>query len=703
MRPIAIADLLKLRFVSDVQISPDGSRVCYAQAIVERDAEKDEDTYRSHLWIVAADGGEPRQFTFGPQRDSQPRWSPDCSQIAFVSDRGGDKHLWVIPADGGEARQVTKLKGGVAEHRWSPDGQHIAFVSRVGPDPLDNEPDREKAKRKKQNRLRVYTRIRYKLDGEGFWDGKWKQVFVVDPDAGEPRQLTTGDFDHVAPAWSPDNRWIAYVANPEPDADFTNVADVWVIPTEGGEPRKVTRSLGPCGSLAWSPDGRWIAYFGHDNEFMTATLAGVWTAAADGSGVRELTGEWDRSAGNHVLDDMRAHPPAGGPVWRPDGSEVLFLGGDGGTTQLYAVSMEGGVRALTQGRRVIYGYSFDDAARRAAVAVSTPTIPGDVYLLELGEGVRERRLTDANREVLSAVHLSEPEPAWFEGVDGWKIEGWILRPAGFREGERYPVVLQIHGGPHAAYGWSFFHEFQVLAASGMAVLYTNPRGSQGYGQAFNAATRNDWGGNDYRDLMMALDQALDRWPWLDRDRMGVAGGSYGGYMTNWVIGHTDRFRAAVTMRSIANCYSQWGMSDLAFMKGFWEFPGEPWDYPEFYLERSPITYVNNMRTPLLIIHSENDLRCSIGEAEQLFAALMKRGVKTVFLRFPNESHDLSRAGQPEHRIQRLQWIVRWLTEHLLEAVSPQPAAVKQTVLAGGDVTGGQGDHDGPQTAEGSGP
>ncbi len=678
MRGITAEDLLQMRFVTDVQLSPDGERVCFVLTVIERDDEQ-ELVYRSHLWVVPAGGGQPRQFTWGRHRDHNPRWSPDGRWIAFLSDRTGEVQLWVIPADGGEARPLTRLPGGAAEPCWAPDSRRVVFVSRVGFDPLDAEPDREKAKRKRQNRVRVITRLRYKLDGEGLWDGKWKQLFVVDLAGSPPKALTDEPCDHTAPSWSPDGGWIAYVANPRPDADWTNVQDLWVIPSEGGAARCLTRSVGPCSNPVWSPDGQWIAYLGHDNAYGTATLTRVWVVQAAGGGEpRALTEGWDRSAGNHVLDDMRAHVPTGGPFWTPDASRVLFVGGDGGATGVYAVDLGGTVQSVVCGPRVVYNLSVDRFARRAALGITTPTLPGDVFLVELenGRAVQERRLTEVNAHLLREVTLAEPERAEFQAPDGWSIEGWLLRPPHLLPGQRCPLILQIHGGPHAAYGWAFFHEFQLLAARGFAVLYTNPRGSQGYGQLFCAATRNDWGGADYLDLMAALDQALERWPWVDRQRLGVAGGSYGGYMTNWIVTQTDRFQAAVTMRSISNCYSQWGTSDLAYLKGFWEFPGDPWESPSFYLERSPIHHVERVRTPVLILHSEQDLRCPISEAEQWYTALRKRGVETVFVRFPNESHDLSRSGQPEHRVERLRWIVRWFERWLMaegKAV-PQPQA-----------------------------
>jgi len=256
----------------------------------------------------------------------------------------------------------------------------------------------------------------------------------------------------------------------------------------------------------------------------------------------------------------------------------------------------------------------------------------------------------------------------------------VMRPVESAERIKYPTILQIHGGPHSAYGEAFFHEFQLLAAQGYALVYTNPRGSQGYGQRFTAATHHDWGGKDYEDIMRGLDAAVARYPFVDTERLGVAGGSYGGFMTNWIIGHTDRFKAAVTMRSIGNHLSQWGTSDLAFMKGFWEFPGDPWETPTWYWEHSPLAYVENVKTPLLILHSEQDLRCPIGEAEQLFAALKKLRREVVFVRFPDESHDLSRNGKPAHRVERLRWIVRWFGEHLL---TPAATPVREAAVAGG--------------------
>jgi len=672
-RRITIDDLLSLTWVSDPQVSPDGTRVVFVQRVVDREA----DTYRAHLWVAPLDGGPARPFTAGPQQDTLPRWSPDGRWIAFLSDRGAPggepagkkpRQIYLIPADGGEARPVTAGHHNPSDLAWAPDGRTLAFVGK--PEPPQGEP----------GDVRVVTRVRYKFDGEGYWDGRYKHIFTVPAAGGAARQLTTGDFDHVDPAWSPDGRALACVSNRSSEADFTNVTDIWVVPAEGGEPRRLTRSLGPCAQPAWSPDGSLIAYLAHDNAYMGATHTGLWIVPAAGGPATHLTAGFDRSLGHHIITDMRAHVTAGGPVWTPDGRRIFVLIADGGTTQLGVVEVAGGaVTALTAARREIYGCGFSRSTAVAVIAASDPATPGDLWVLRLAGGeVREQRLTAVNQALLGEVRLSVPERFTCEGADGWPVEGWVMRPVDFQAGARYPTVLQIHGGPHGAYGEAFFHEFQLLAAEGFAVVYTNPRGSQGYGQRFTAATHHDWGGKDYEDLMRALDAAIARYPFIDPQRLGVAGGSYGGFMTNWVIGHTDRFKAAVTMRSISNHLSQWGTSDLAFMKGFWEFPGDPWEAPTWYWERSPLAYVARITTPLLILHSEMDLRCPMPEAEQLFVALKKLRREVVFVRFPNESHDLSRAGRPAHRVERLRWIVRWFADHLR-----QPAAAREAVAAGG--------------------
>jgi dipeptidyl aminopeptidase/acylaminoacyl peptidase len=414
---------------------------------------------------------------------------------------------------------------------------------------------------------------------------------------------------------------------------------------------------------------------------MGASNTMLWTVPADGSTApRCLTGDFDRSLIHHIISDMRAHPSAGRPVWAPDGRFILVIVAEGGTTQLAAVeAATGAVHVMTTGRREIFAESYDRACRRVALGISDPASPGDVWIADvegLAEGrpsipaARERRLTHVNTQTLAGVELSSPQRYAYVGADGWALEGWVMPPADHEPGRRYPTILAIHGGPHSAYGEAFFHEFQTLTALGYAVVLTNPRGSQGYGQTFTAATRHDWGGRDYTDIMDGLDAALARFDFLDPDRLGVQGGSYGGYMTNWVVGHTQRFKAAVTMRSIANCLSQWGTSDMAYLKGYWEFPGDPWDSPEFYWERSPIKYVKDITTPLLILHSENDLRCPISEGEQLFTALRKQGKEAAFARFPNESHDLSRNGQPQHRVERLKMIVEWFGRFLSPVAPP---------------------------------
>jgi len=652
-RPITIEDVLAFKIANDPQLSPDGSRVACIVTVTDAAA----NTYQAHLWIVPVDHGSPLQLTTARGKDTWPRWSPDGTRLAFISDRSGDKQVWVIAADGGEARQVTSGALSPSEVAWSPDGRWLAVVGK---------PPRPAAGAAESD-VRVISRLRYKNDGEGFWDGKWKQVLALPADGGEARQVTQDECDHTNPAWSPDGRWLAYAANPNPDADLTNIADIWVIPSEGGAPpRRLTGSIGPAGQPAWSPDGTRIAFVGHDNACRGATNAAVWVVPASGGAPVCLTRSLDRSADHHVLTDVRAHPGAGGLAWAPDGSRVFFMHGEGGNTQIASVAVaDGAVRPETAGDHELIGCSLDRAARRVACIESDPLTPGEVAVRDLGRGPGPlRRISDWNGPLLRTLALSVPERFQCAGPDGWPVEGWALRPASAAPGARYPTVLEIHGGPHAAYGNAFFHEFQLLAASGYGVIYTNPRGSQGYGQAFTAATRHDWGGKDYEDLMRAVDYALETFPWIDPDRLGVAGGSYGGFMTNWIVGHTQRFRAAVTMRSISNAYSQWGTSDLAYQKGFWEYPGDPWECPGFYLERSPITYVRQIRTPLLILHSENDLRCPIEQAEQLFVALKKQGTPTLFVRFPGESHDLSRSGQPKHRVERLRHILAWFGTYL---------------------------------------
>jgi dipeptidyl aminopeptidase/acylaminoacyl peptidase len=649
-------------------------------------------TYRSALWLADAAGGPPRQFTSGEARDKRPVWSPDGRSILFVSDRPGPtapgstrpRHLWVIPTTGGEARRVTQADHGAADAVWSPDGSHIAFTGKV---PMTEKPKSD---------VKIITRMKHKFDSEGFWDNRFKHIFVVPAAGGPARQITNGDFEHREPAWSPDGQRLAFVVNRNDDADYSNASDLWLATLATGEMARLTASVGPVTMPAWSPDGTMLAYLGHENACMGASNMMLWVVSAKGDAApRCLTRHFDRSLAHHITTDMRAHPHAGQPTWSPDGRYIFVMVAEGGATQLAAVEVAtGAVCLMTSGPREIYGESYDASCRRVALAISDPATPGDIWIADvkgLAEGrpvvpaSSEWRLTDVNRALLGGKTLSMPQRFAYRGVDDWTCEGWVIPPVGCEPGRRYPTILAVHGGPHAAYGDGFFHEFQVLSALGYAVVFTNPRGSQGYGQTFSAATHHDWGGKDFSDVMDGLDAALARFPFLDPERLGVEGGSYGGFMTNWIIGHTQRFKVAVTMRSIANCLSQWGTSDLAYFKGYWEFPGDPWDSPQFYWEKSPLAYVKEITTPLLILHSENDLRCPISEGEQLFAALKKQGKEAVFARFPGESHDLSRNGQPQHRIERLHLIVDWFAKHIPPLARPMHAEPALTGTPGGDA------------------
>ncbi len=648
-RAITVDDLLALRIANDPQLSPDGSRVVCVLTEVDVAA----NAYRSHLWIVPVTGGDPWPLTAAAARDTTPRWSPDGREIAFLSDRGGAKQVWIIAPDGGEARQVTSGALSPSELAWAPDGRSLAFIGKPEPAAPDEPSD-----------VRVFTRLRYKADGEGFWDGRWKQVFIVDLGTGDIRQVTHGDYDHTGPAWSPDGTRIAYTGNADADADLGNASDVWIVPVNAeAPPRRLTRTAGPAESPAWSPDGARIAYVGHDNPCRGASHARVWVVPATGGDPVCLTREYDRSVGHHLGSDVRGGPTAGGLTWSPEGTRIYTMVAEGGTTQIASVAPDGAVRLETRGDHELVGCSLDGTGRRLACIVCDPVTPGEVAVIDAGGSAPgpPRRLTRWNGPLLDGVALARPERFQCRGADGWPIEAWVMRPAGSR---RIPAVLEIHGGPHAAYGCAFMYQFQLLCAAGYAVIYANPRGSRGYSEAFAAATHHDWGGKDYEDLMRVVDHALAHYSWIDPRRLGVAGGSYGGYMTNWIVGHTQRFRAAVSMRTTCDRAAQWGTSDIGYHNGQWEFPGAPWEAPEFYRERSPITYVREMRTPMLILHGEDDLRCPVAQSEQLFVALHKQGTPVLFVRFPGESHGMSSSGQPRHRLAQLRHILVWFEKYL---------------------------------------
>lgn len=660
-------DLFQLHAVSDPQISPDGRRIAYVQTTMDANTNQ----YNSRIWVVSASTETiPYPFTFGPGLDYAPRWSPDGKWLAFVSTRWGCPHLWIMPSKGGNAQQLSMLRYIGGAPAWSPDSRAIACVVHVGPKGPEHDNAREKTPRERfSDDVLVIDRLWYKLDSSGFMVKKHWHLFTISVNGSgreEFTQLTFGGHDYSAPSWSPDGRYIAVVDNRTPEGiGLTPVNDIWVIPSVGGEPRRVTRGQGTVDYPTWSPDGRVIAYIGHDRRYGGYTFPGIWMVPSSGGVPREVTANFPHAVGDHSVRDIRGHKePAIVPVWSPNGRSIYTCVSANGAVNLWRFSvLDGAAVQLTHGNRVIYNMSFSRDVRRVAIAVTMPTLPNDIWSGDITEiGVKERRITEINRGWLDRVSVTEPIRFSFRSADGPEAEGWILYPSHRPQSDKIPAVLQIHGGPTVMYGYVFFFEFQWLAASGFAVIYSNPRGSFGYGQEFAATILGDWGHYDYIDLMAAVDSALTIGG-LDPDRLGVAGGSYGGYMTNWIITQTKRFKAAVSMRSISNLYSFFGTSDGGFLNAD-DYGGPPWAMAEKYLKQSPISHVTNVRTPLLMIHSERDFRTPIEQAEQFYTALKYQGRNVRFVRFLTETHELSRSGDPWHRVIRLECIQNWFQKYL---------------------------------------
>jgi dipeptidyl aminopeptidase/acylaminoacyl peptidase len=654
-------DLYQLRFVADPQLSPDGSSVVYVVSWVDPD---DHTRYRSQILLVPFDGSAPpRPLTAGRHRDSAPRWSPDGRWLAFVSDRDADRpQIFLLSLDGGEPRQLTSLVRGAGTPVWSMDGTRLAFSARVDIQEIASQEGQSEEKGKSP-RVKVITRVRHKADGEGFLEAVHRHLFVVDVDGqSAPQQITDGDFDDVEPAWSPDGSLIAFTSNRERDRDLSRLNDVWLVPGTGGRPRRLTRHLGQAATPAFSPDGTRVAYLGHERGLQYGVNDGLLESAVQGGDTTSVSGDFPDDLGNAANSDARNPFAAAPPRYMADGSGILALVSRYGCVEVVNFVRNGGQPEVVLGglEREVAAFSGARDGRLVGL-VSDPTHPYEVVAVENGV---ERRLTHENDALLETLALSAAEPFEVTSSDGERVHGWVMKPFGFSERKKWPLILQVHGGPETMYAATFMHEFQVLAACGYAVVLTNPRGSRGYGEAFNARIFADWGNQDAADLMAAVDH-VSQWKWVDSSRLGVTGGSYGGFMTAWLVGHTRRFKAAVSQRGLYNFASFYGTSDIGPWFGEYVLGGPVYECEALYRERSPLTYAAQMRTPLLLIHSENDLRCPIEQAEQLFVHLRRMGKTPVeMVRFPEESHNLSRSGRPDRRVERLERIAGWFDRQL---------------------------------------
>jgi dipeptidyl aminopeptidase/acylaminoacyl peptidase len=687
-------DLYTLRVPVDVRVSPDGMRVAWA--VKESSAGKDD--YRHSMWVAPWDGSTPpRRLTQGTNNDTSPRWSPDGTTLAFLSDRGAiperaasetepaklpddATQVWLLPMDGGEPTQLTRLPRSVSEIAWSPDGRRLCIVS-AATSTTRGRPRRKPGEPPPPD-THLIDRLQYMLNGVGYTYNKRPNLWVVDVAGGAARRITSGSSEDEQPAWSPDGTRICFASNRHPDADLTWRRDLYLVSAEGGPVTRLTAGRGDrvfqC--PAWSPDGRWIAAYGHRFPADAASRSDVWRFPSEAGQLGEnLSSDSDLMVGAHGNTDLFgfADPRL---FWSGQGDWICFNAPIDGAYELWRVATRDcHVERLTQGEHTLTRPDAVATGRgmRAAAIRLTGHEPAEVVTHAFGamaarppRAAAAHKVSDVMGDAWREVETFRPVTRWHE-TDGRRIQGWFLEAP--RHGDRpAPLVVEIHGGPATLYGWAMFWEWQCLLSAGISVYACNPRGSQGYGEAFCHANRRDWGEGPMRDVMDGVDSLIAD-GLVDPDRMGVTGGSYGGYLTSWIVGHTDRFKAAVTCRSVNDMTSEMLSGDIAGpLFGRYEYGANPWEDPELYRRHSPLTYAADIHTPLLIQHAEQDLRCPITQGEELFTVLRSLRRPVRLMRFPNESHELTRSGAPFRRVDNIERIRDWFVHYLVEGKKGLP-------------------------------
>ena len=645
--PISPDVIYKLKNVGDPSLSPDGGSLAYTISWVD----SQEMEGRSRIMLMTLDSGRAMEFTQGV-KDSAPKFSPDGERLGFLRPDGdGKRQVWLMGAGGGEAAQLTKLPGGVSDFSWSPDSARLLACADV---PEDSSPPDEASE--SVPRVTEVSRIRYRYDTLGWRGNAHFHIFTVGVKDGATTQLTDGDWDDFAASWSPDGSRVAFISGRREDRDVRALTEAYVVSHGGGEPELWSHGLNGVGALAWSPDGaRLVAAATEAPLGMVSWQAWLY--------ILQPVHSPKRITEDSIKPFVSFPPMNPGPSMRwTDDDRILFLGERRGESFLCEASADGGgVRTLSGGGHQATGLTLDREAKRAVEVLASPAIPGDLFQVELVGGA-SKRLTDVNHEYLAVSLPATMEKFDFERA-GMGIECRLWFPPDFDASRKYPLVMDIHGGPNGAFYDSFATTQQVLATAGYVVLAVNPRGSSTYGDDFMTAVLEDWGGEDYLDLMGALDQTIER-PYVDDTRLGVHGYSYGGFMTTWILGHNDRFTAGVVGAPCTDLYSMYGTSDIGTSFGEIQWGGSVMDHADELLRRSPITYASNVNAPVLLLHGESDYRCPISQSEEYFTVLKRLGKEVEFVRFPGSAHSFTRLGHPKMREEYLARTLAWFQKHL---------------------------------------